>query len=537
MAEREDQGMKKRIWIIFALVLSLVFGGCSLPEAVCDYLYTPVVIPYEDMVYERPDPEELEAALAEACRIARESTSLEDTEQAIYDYYDAYDRVYTALALADIEFSKNMTDIYWSEEYDYCLALSPQADAGLEELYMALAQSPVREALEGEDYFGPGYFDDYEGEAVMDEGYLAITEKETELLSRYYDLAERYAGEESYDAACGPMMEVFVELVRVRRELAEYCGYDSYPEFAYDFQYYRDYTPDESRAYLEALRQELAEPYRAVNRSDIWDRMNRFCGEDEVFSYVQSAAEAMGGDIAEGFRVLEKGGLYDIAPGENKFESAFEIYLWSYYEPFIFMDPTQTQADMLSFAHEFGHFLNDHLCWGSYAGTDVAEVHSQAMEYLSLCYAGGPELLTEYKLADCLCTYMESGALALFELEVYDLPEEELTPERLGKLYEEICLSFGFDSWEDWDSRSFITVSHFFTDPMYLISYVVSNDLAVQIYQAELETPGAGLEIYSQALYSQDSYILTFAETYGLTSPFDPGRMDALKELFASSAP
>lgn len=535
MEKRRNLSMDRiRTILIILVVLAAVLSGCSLPEAVCNYLNTPVVIPYEDMVYERPNPEELAEILAQSCRTARESTSLEETENAIYDYYDAYDRVVTALALADIEYSKNMADLYWSEEYDYCLSLSPQADAGLEELYRALARSPVREELEGADYFGPGYFDEYEGEAVMDEGYLAIAEKETELLSRYYDLAEEYAGAEDYDAGYGPMMEVFVELVRVRRELAEYCGYDSYPEFAYDFQFCRDYTPAQSRVYLEALRQELTGHYRAVNRSDIWDRMDTRCQEDEVFDYVQSAAEAMGGEIAEGFRVLEKGGLYDIAPGENKFESAFEIYLWSYYEPFIFMNPTQTPADMLAFAHEFGHFLNDHLCWGSYAGTDVAEVHSQAMEYLSLCYGGGPEILTEYKLADCLCTYMESGAMALFELEVYDLPEEELTPEGVGALYEEICLSFGFDSWEDWDSRSFITVSHFFTDPMYLISYVVSNDLAVQIYQAELHSPGAGLEIYSEALYSEDSDILAFAKTYGLTSPFAPSRMDALKELFGT---
>ena len=103
--------------------------------------------------------------------------------------------------------------------------------------------------------------------------------------------------------------------------------------------------------------------------------------------------------------------------------------------------------------------------------------------------------------------------------------------ENVEKLYRNIGTEFGLDSW-GWDSRDYVTVTHFYTNPMYVVSYVVSNDLAMQIYQLELEEKGAGLSLYDQCLYSQDSYIMTFAEDYGLESPFAEGRLEAVLEIF-----
>ena len=41
--------------------------------------------------------------------------------------------------------------------------------------------------------------------------------------------------------------------------------------------------------------------------------------------------------------------------------------------------------------------------------------------------------------------------------------------------------------WRVLYSRDFVVIGHFYTDPMYIISYVVSNDAAFQLYQMELE--------------------------------------------------
>ena len=74
-----------------------------------------------------------------------------------------------------------------------------------------------------------------------------------------------------------------------------------------------------------------------------------------------------------------------------------------------------------------------------------------------------------------------------------------------------------------------VTVPHFYSNPLYIISYVVSNDAALQIYQQELETPGAGLATYQQSLATEQEYFLAFLEEAGLESPFD--RVDSVKEF------
>ena len=68
---------------------------------------------------------------------------------------------------------------------------------------------------------------------------------------------------------------------------------------------------------------------------------------------------------------------------------------------------------------------------------------------------------------------------------------------------------------------------HFYSNPLYIISYVVSNDAAVQLYQQELETPCAGRDTYRRSLATEQEYFLAFLEEAGLESPF--GRVEDVK--------
>ena len=237
----------------------------------------------------------------------------------------------------------------------------------------------------------------------------------------------------------------------------------------------------------------------------------------------------MGGVTAEAFRLLEQAELYDIRSNTKKSGMSFEVYLSKYYEPYIFLSGSLTQYDCLTFAHEFGHFATDYAAAGSTAGIDVLEIFSQGMEYLSLCYSEGGEALVELKLADCLCTYVEQAAYAAFEEKMYSLTGEELTAENLLALYEQVCTDYGFDSMADWESWDLVTVQHYYSNPMYIISYVVSNDAALQLYQLELQTPGAGRTIFENSLATEEGWFLAFLEEAGLQSPF--GRVKEVQSL------
>ena len=521
--------------IALALTLTLLLSGCSLDFA--GYfkhlaaLFGPV--DFNNMTYVRPDLSRLDAVLDD-CVESAAGKDLDTLVGHINTFNSICNNYNTNYYLAYIHYCIDMSDSYWEGEYDYCAAQSTQIQAAVDELMRALAESPLRGELESEDYFGEGYFDDYDGESLWTEEFTALMDREAELIRQYYTLSAKAGlmdqwSDTFYNTVGAEMEQLYVQLVLLRRQIAREAGYESYPDFAYDFYYDRDYTPEQTAGLLKDIRQELVEEYEKLSASDIWTSSLQSSGEYQTRRYVKTMAENMGGTIADAYALMEDSNLYHIAYGENKFAGSFEVFLADYAVPYVFVNPTLTNHDHLTFAHEFGHFCNDYASLGTMAGIDVAEFFSQGMEYLSLQYADGGKDLVRLKLADSLCVYVEQSALSDFEDRVYRM-EGELTTERISDLYGQVAQEYGYGNAVD--SRSYVTVTHLFTSPLYVISYVVSNDAAMQLYQMELEERGSGLSCYSGQLATEQGDFLTFVKWAGLTSPFEEDRIQSVKDLF-----
>lgn len=515
---------------LFALALAcLLLCGC-VESTMLDFYG---VTPFREMEYTRPDLDAAAESCLAASTIAMESGDVDEVLEAVWDFYDVYDDFSTSYDLAYIHYHANLSDIYWKEEHDFCAENYAQLDMYLEDLYYALAESPLRGELEAE-YFGEGFFLDYEGEGFYDNTLIDLMEREQELISEYYDLSDaveaEYYSDAYFDECAAPMADILAQLVVLRQEMAAYLGYSSYTDFAWEYYYYRDYTPSQASVYLEELRTELVPLYENMNTMDVWGPSEEYCSERETFAYVRKAAKAMDGITQEAFNMMDLAELYDISISDTKSGLSFELFFSKYYVPYVFVSTTGTGYDKLSFAHEFGHFVCDYAANGSWAGTDVLEIFSQGMEYLSLCYGGADEDFVTMKLADSLCTYVEQGAYAAFELAMYDLPAGELTGERLLELYEQIGTAYGFASL-DWDPRDMVTIPHFYGNPLYVFSYVVSNDAAMQLYQLELADPGAGKQAFEDNLTTEEYWFMAFLEDAGLDSPFE--RIDDVKKLMA----
>lgn len=193
--------MKIRFLRLIALVLTaaVLLSGCGMVDfgeyfgAVRSLVDGNAIVPYESMTYERPDMTQLQQTLDAACEAA-EGDDVSAILDGIYDFYDAYDWFSTYYALADIHYCADLTDTYWEVEYNYCAQNAATVDAGLQELYRALARSPAREKLEQDEYFGEGFFDSYEDEeSVWDETFTAMLEEEARLQTRYYELSAQAA--------------------------------------------------------------------------------------------------------------------------------------------------------------------------------------------------------------------------------------------------------------------------------------------------------------------------------------------------------
>ena len=73
-------------------------------------------------------------------------------------------------------------------------------------------------------------------------------------------------------------------------------------------------------------------------------------------------------------------------------------------------------------------------------------------------------------------------------------------------------------------------ITHFFEMPFYVISYPVSNDIAMQIYALEEEQSGQGLEKFMEILDRDYEYFMDAVSAGGFESPFAPGRVERVAE-------
>ena len=532
--------MKRQLFSVIAvcLVLCLVLSCCAGLNF-SDYfqqlgalLGGGMLTPFDQMEYVRPDMAQFALTLDDCCARGEREIVLPNMVEVIYDFYGAYDDFYTAYALAMIHYSQDQTDTYWQAEYQFCTENSATVDAALDRFYRVLAKSPLRQQLEGEEYFGTDFFVRYEGASLYDEYFTDLLCRETVLENQYYDLIAQAGAdfgntEAFYDAYGWQMAQIFVELIGLRQAQADYAGYDSYPEFAYDFYYVRDYTVAQANGYLADIRADLVPLYSQVLEET--DVVLYRCTDADMLRYISTMAQAMGGGIYEAFTAMERAGVYDITANANKLDASFEIYIRNYATPFLFLNPTGTELDMLAFAHEFGHFCNDYMSMGSGVGVDVAEIFSQGMEYLSLFYGPADDNLTRLKLLEGLCIYVEQAAYASFEQQVYALRDEALTVENVQALYDQVSRHYGLEG-----GNGYVFIAHFFTQPMYVISYVVSNDAALQLFQMEQETTGSGLACLRENLAGNQPYFLAFVQQAGLESPFATGRTQRVKETLQS---
>ncbi len=517
--------MKKWMKLLaLALALTLLWG-CGFPWIPWERK----LVDYEDMTYQRPELEEFRTSLDTCMTLAEEGGKFRDLESALNEFLTLYSQFYTQYALANLKYSHDTSDIYWTGEYEYCMELTAEVDAGLDQLYYCLADSVFREELEGEDYFGPGFFDDYEGDSLWDETFTALKEEEAALINRYNELSAQLT-EKNLTALQKALSGLYVELIQKRQEMAAYAGYEDYAHFAFEYIHQRDYTPEQAAAYESAVKETLVPVLAQVLENGITGAYFYECTEEENLEHLRSVAKEMGGTVEEAFEWMEKAGLYDIWAGENKYDASFTTFLPDYYVSFVFVDPELTSYDKLTLIHEFGHFCNDFASYGSTASVDVAEVFSQGLEYLSLCGDYGGEL-EKLSLFSSLCVQVEQTALASFERRVCALEGEALTEEAVDGLFMEVMEEFGLEGW-GMGPKYYTLIPHFYITSLYVFSYVVSNDAAMQLYELERESPGAGRQVYLDNLDTTAGGFLEFTEEAGLESPFAEGRLERLGEIY-----
>ncbi len=557
------------LFLCLTLLLGLLSGCGSRDDGYVDMQV------FDELEYSRPD---LDAALKniEAASDAvqameggklKQLFKLRGARDALDTVFEDYYHLETMMTLSRIRSDRDVTDDYYAAETAWCSDAMVTYYAALEELFTECAASDASEMLE-RFCLGEGFLDDYDEDYVISETLTDLRRQENDLVNQYYarlnsatvniggtdytwdelynavdagslNVPEEQAYEQYYSAVNAELGALYIQLVRVREAMAAELGYDDYRQMAYDENGY-DYDPDEVAVYTDAIQAILVplakEAWENGQLRDAYYGTDEQDAEDSLEAVTQMA-ETLGGDFADAMDFMLEYDLFDVSVSSKKTPDSYEVYLSDWEAPYLFTDSTGYAEDTLTIAHEFGHYTDDFLYYGAYHGTDTSEALSQGMEYLALEYLQDDDLresLTAWKLADILQLYTQQGSFNAFEEQVYALADEELTLENVNAIALQTTKDFGVESGygDICDAASWVTITHFFEAPFYILSYMTSDSAAIQFYEHELAKAGEGLELYKQIQNATDDYSFTELMTHhGLRDPLSREQVQAIAEL------
>lgn len=522
---------------------------------------------FRDMVYERPTLEELETLIADAEEAMEAGADFATVEPLLDDcflYYYHYDTMYT---LADIRSCLDLSDEYYAEEYLWCAENYTLIDQAIDGLYYACAASPLARELE-ENYFWEGFCEQYsdESESIYTDETVALMQQESNLVAEYRTLSAdpsiSFRGKEenlsellarlddagdydAYNDACiayytqynERYADLYIQLISVRERLAAELGYDTYEQMQYVYAFERDYTPEQAEGYLQDIKTYMVPLYRDLYVSsvprNVWYSS---LDEDTLRDILRQSVSDFGGEVQEAYDFMLRYELCDLKQDSRKANMSFETYLNDYEAPFLFVNSAGTNEDILTFAHEFGHFCDAYVNMNAYETVDLAEVYSQAMEYLVLSRLDEQldedevENLARIKMIDTVEMFVEQASFAEFEHRVYAIGADNLSAEVLNETARQVAKEYGYYNryYDEFFSMSWGDIPHYFEQAFYIVSYPISDDLAEQIFALEREEAGAGMQRYLDNLERDFSGMMGLVDAGGFESPFAPGRVQAI---------
>ena len=562
--------------------------GSTLTVVVPEYKdYGRGTVDFDKLIYSRPNMQAIINSFeAVTAQIKDASVSASEAIDAIRALETPFADVKSMYSLSQIYNNKDFSVEYWQKEYEYISTNYPRLSKAVEDLLVACAQSEDRAIFES-DYFGYSLEEYVDGGIYSDE-VVALMEEEARLESEYTSISTAtveitYKGVSAAMNWTGTVDEVtakareyfknddtsyerclltidllyeqarlkiekplFVELVKVRRLIADELGYSSYSELAYKSMGY-DYSPDEMMSLLSEIGK-YASPvasdleyrvFQSYFQTNVQPRVNDITAINTLYQVYSK----LGGDYSDAYSYMLQHGLYDVSSGSsNRFSSAFTSYIDSNASPYLFMTSSGFLRDYTTLAHEFGHFLDGYVNYGEDASLSISEVSSQALELLTLVKLKNRISAKNYEYLEyyTMFTFLNSVLLtqsfyAAFEHMAYQLEYDEITESRLTRIVDDaFSMIFGDEMDIDGD-LSYVSIVHTFLYPFYVESYVTAGVVSLDIFFAESSITGRsgdGFAIY-EALIHRDSENLGFVEQLeaaGLSSPFAGGKVKEIAD-------
>lgn len=333
---------------------------------------------------------------------------------------------------------------------------------------------------------------------------------------------------------------LWVEFLRLRRQLAANAGLSDYREYAWRARMRFEYTPEDSLRFHDAIEQvvvpaanKLHEQRRqrlGIDSVRPWDTQVDPLSDtplkpyesNDIFEDRSSAIfHRVAPELGVQFDQMRTANVLDLPNRKNKGPGGYCTALPVTGLPFIFMNAVGVQSDVRTLVHEAGHAFH---AFEKFAlpysqqravGAEFNEVASMAMELLSSPYWSASQGGYYEKDADTARARIEHlegiiqfwpymAVVDAFQHWVYTHPDAAENPANCDAAWGDLWARFM--SREDYSGLEEARVTgwhrklHIFTYPFYYVEYGMAQLGSVQVWANALRDQEAAVRQYRQAL-------------------------------------
>ena len=523
-------------------------------------MLTDRTLKFSEMRYVRPDADKMNSCFNDLADRIAAADSFAAYEALLAELDEAAADVSTMSTLAFIHGQLDMTNEFYKQENSACNDYFAKTNASYERAKRALLDSPFADELEKK--YGKLMLQKLKGVTVTDDSETGLDRREYELIKEYRELidgcrtifegkictqhelgeakqsaddARRLAAWQAsgacYASNAKRLDEIFDELVKLRTKKAHNAGYADYVDMAYvlrgrncfdkhDIEKFRDavvkyYVPIMVRfAHQQAVR--LGKTY-PLNFAD--DNMpfraglpKPICTKEQTLQTALQIWRGMSPEMAAFADYLETYQVYDTSTSQNKAGGGFVTDLPGFNSFFLFSHFSGTITDVNSITHEGGHafaaYMNrgKHPSWYWMYTQEIAETHSQAMEYLFFPYeehffGEGADAYRYSHVLDSFAFIPYACLVDHFQQTVYEKPN--MTPAERVELFKELHMRY--TPWKKFgeipfygEGRQWQRQPHIYCHPFYFIDYCLSELVALQFFALQQEDPKEAVDKYIQ---------------------------------------
>lgn len=506
---------------------------------------------FSEMTYTRPD---IDALLAHCNVLAQKAAAAASGEELVQLYREqscAFADYNTASNLANIHYTCDTRDPYWSGEQDFFDANGPAVSNASVEICRAFLANPHVDALT--QAFGStcvaGMQNAVRG---MDDRTVELQKEYNTLVSAYQKLyggalveldgqrltipqlgpykesldagvrRRAFEAEAAYfDAHRTELDELYTKIVKNLNAQARILGYKDYSELSYVRMNRIGYGPEDIRSFRDQVARDVVpelEKVAALRSRRTGIQHPTFTDLPVVFrdgnpkpieGYAARMAAArtmyheLSPETAEFIDFMQDNELFDVESRPGKMSGGYMTSLPNYKAPFIFANWNGTSGDVDVLTHECGHAFEGYVAERDEnipadlecPGMESAEIHSMAMEFLTapwhhLLFGKDVDKYALLHAEDSFLFLAYGCAVDEFQHIMYQNPD--LTPDERNKVW--LDLEHKYRPWIDFDNLPFYGRGagwqrqlHIYECPFYYIDYCLSTMAALQFFLLSLD--------------------------------------------------